>query len=34
LAFFPNDRYALATNFDKTVRLWRLPDPPPARAKP
>jgi WD40 repeat protein len=27
-------RYALSCGMDKTLRLWRLPDPPPTKEKP
>jgi WD40 repeat protein len=34
LALSPDGRYVLSGSNDKTVRLWRLPDPRPAKEQP
>jgi WD40 repeat protein len=34
VAVSPDDRYALSGGCDGTMRLWRLPDLPPAKEKP
>jgi WD40 repeat protein len=34
VAFLPGGRTAVSVGFDSTIRLWRLPDPPPAKENP
>ena len=33
LAFSADDRHAISGSGDGTLRSWRLPDPPPAKAQ-
>jgi WD40 repeat protein len=33
VALSPDERYALSGSLDGSMRLWRLPDPPPAKKK-